>query len=130
MSAVRAPGFAISRQMRRARATSLPASRIRPISRSDLYSGAFWMSRRSTSCPPIEAAHHVLVNVLDRPDGRDDHQPAALAVVVQQGGRAVVKDLEPFPDDALAVVVPLHQRLAVVVADPRRLGRPVRHVVN
>src|SRR5215213_7434144 len=49
MSAVLTPGRAISRQRRRARATSLPASRMRPISRTDFNSGAFWTSRRSTT---------------------------------------------------------------------------------
>src|SRR5215204_502499 len=49
MSTVLTPGLAISRQRRRARATSFPASRMRPISRTDLSSGAFWTSRRSTT---------------------------------------------------------------------------------
>jgi hypothetical protein len=42
---VRVPGWAMLRQMRSASATSLPASRIKPISRRDFSSGGCWIFR-------------------------------------------------------------------------------------
>src|SRR5262249_11924983 len=51
MSSVRVPGLAISRQVRRASATILPASRISPSSRCDFSSGAFDSSERNTRLP-------------------------------------------------------------------------------
>src|SRR5262245_61223596 len=107
MSMVRVPGTAIERHRRRASATSLPASRIRAISRADFSSGRLENSDLSTAslASGLQECHDRIIHLLDLADPVDFVQnPPAIVVGGDRGGVAV-KLLQPPPHRLDAVVV-------------------------
>src|SRR5689334_6792890 len=86
MSTVLMPGFAISRQMRNAFATSLPASRMRATCSTDLSSGGVWISRRNTAGSVLRQTwvvphHQVAVDLLHQVEADAHHDQEARPAV-------------------------------------------------
>src|SRR5262245_20615628 len=94
--------------MLRARATSLPASRISAMSRGVFSSGDCEKNRLSmeSTRPGFEQPGDGGVQVFDRVLGLDLVQNSLLAIVVEEFARRVAEDGQPVADSLFAVIGP------------------------
>src|SRR6516164_6034650 len=66
----------------------------------------------------------------DAPAGVNLVQPAVTAVVADQRRRLLLVRVQPLLDHFLAIVRPLHELAAVVIANPFHLRRAVVEIIN
>src|SRR6266516_4636551 len=123
-SAVLTPGATASAAARRAAATACPASHMNASCAGVLICtpgagqpvrGGHW---RTSVHEPAQRAERPLGDLVHRPGGVQAEQGALVGVERDQRGGLLLVHLQPVPDRLLAVVVPLEQLAAAVVADP------------
>src|SRR5271157_5466975 len=116
---VRTPGRAMSRQMRSAWATTLPASRIRPISRGDFNSGAFDENHLNTeACLSVQDPFDARVDLLDPALAVDVVEQSLILVVGDEVHGILVVLAQPLAHRLFLVVGPLKKGMAADVAQP------------
>src|SRR5262249_25592093 len=126
----------MSRHRRRASATTLPASPIKPISRGDFNSGALWKKDLNMRNQPgksvlsVQCSYDGRVNLFDIALTRYLADEAARPIVPHQLDLVAMIDAQPLLDGFLLVVVALHQGRTTKVARAGDLGWIVDDVVR